>query len=212
MSIHKKSRLGLLIGVVALAAAPGCSEKEAATPGAIAGYVEGEAIILEAVDAEIARDLLALRRDEFGLRSQGFEQIVERTLLENEAQARSLSVEELIRLEVEERLQPATDEAIRQFYDDNRERLIDGSFEELVPDIAEYLSQVESNRLDAELRDRLREKATVRWLLEPPRSEILVPVPAPRTRSPHAHLVVNAHLDVDRGPARRTGPRADTAG
>lgn len=175
MRIHETSRLGLLIGVAALAAALGCSGKEVAPTGEIAGYVAREAITREEVDAEIARDLMALRRQEFDLRSQGFEQIVERTLLENEAQARSVSVEELIRLEVEERLQPATDEAIQEFYDDNRDRLIAGSFEELIPDIAEYLSQVESNRLDAELRDRLREKATVRWILEPPRSEILVP-------------------------------------
>ena len=108
-------------------------------------------------------------------------------LLEQEAERRSLPVQELLRLEVGAGLKQPTDQEVANFYQSNRKKL-KKSLEELSGEIRRFLSRQQYQKRYQAYVDRLKNANQVELLLEPNRVEIstlsspsLGPVDAPVT-------------------------------
>lgn len=113
--------------------------------------------------------------------------LVGQRLLEQEAERRSLPVEELLRLEVSAGLKEPTDQEVVSFYQRNKKNL-KKSLEEMSAQIREYLNRQRYRKRYQDYVKRLRAGSRIETLLEPNRVEIptlsspsLGPVDAPVT-------------------------------
>ncbi len=132
-----------------------------------AAMIGDKTITIGELDQIAGARLSAVRMQEYSIRKQALEQIVERTLLEREAAARGVSVQELTRLEAEAKAAPLTVEETRAVYERDKAR-----YKTLSE--ADALNQIETNLRRQHISERksvlireLKAKAGVKVLLEP---------------------------------------------
>jgi len=162
--------------LVPLACTPSPQPAESGEAGAVVARFGDEAIAAGELDAWLRDDLFEQATadkdaaDLYEFRRDGLERMVTARLLEEESERRGLAISDLHAQTVA----PAavSDAEIRTFYDDNRERLVDSSFDEIAPRIRGYLEQQEQAKLWNDFLDGLRKRAGVELLLQPPRLEV----------------------------------------
>lgn len=122
-----------------------------------------------------------------GAVESNLDRLVGLKLVEQEAERRSLPVQELLRLEVGAGLKKPTDQEVASFYQSNRKKL-KKSLEEMSGEIRRYLSRQQYQKRYQAYVDRLKAGSRVELYLEPNRVEIrtlsspsLGPVDAPVT-------------------------------
>ncbi len=126
-------------------------------------------------------------------RTQAVEALIMQRLLEAEADRLGIAPEDLVKREVEDKLEPPTDEEMRAFYEENKSR-INGTFEEIKPQLVGYLSQEKSTDLLRTLVRDLESSAEIERKVEPYR----VHVPArnsPRWGSAEAPIQIISFSD-----------------
>jgi protein-disulfide isomerase len=89
-------------------------------------------------------------------------------LLNQEAQKRGISREQLLQQEVEAKIEPPTDAEIEQLYNANKARVGNKTLEELKPAIAQQLKASKTQQRQQEFVRSLRKAAGVKVLLKPP--------------------------------------------
>ena len=168
---------GLVVLVAALAwQLPADASSDAAPEGVLARV--GAVDVTQAeVEELVSASLLKIERDRHQLLERGMNQLVETRLLDAEAEARGISVEELIEQEVTSKVSPPTAEDIDFFYEQNKAR-INQPKEQIAGQIEAYLSQQERQNLQVALIDRLRESHGVTLFLEPMRLDVADDGPA----------------------------------
>jgi protein-disulfide isomerase len=149
-------------------APPTAAAADSTTPVAKVGdqvITEGE------LQNEVAHDLRAIDAQIYNVKKQGLDRLIDNRLMEAEAKARGVSVDELKRKEIDEKTKPATDEDAQKFYDENKSR-IPGEYTALKDRIKEFLDKrAQENAREAFVKG-LREKAKVVVLLSPPRTKV----------------------------------------
>jgi protein-disulfide isomerase len=144
--------------------------------------VNGETITEEQVKKAAASDLENLeikktqattgfQRDEQAIYERTLTNIVDNKLLDAEAKKRAISVEELLRAEVESKVTPPTDKDVNDFYEANKAR-ISGGGDQLMQQIREYLAQRRRDQVYATFTAKLRHDYKVENYLEPLRSTV----------------------------------------
>jgi predicted DsbA family dithiol-disulfide isomerase len=162
---------GVLLGFVMAGArsAPASDPERTLDPSAILAVV-GDSVITQA-DVEAARPavLLQARQQLRDVTAQALDALIQEKLLRLGAEARGVEAEELLRTEIDSRVEDPSEERIAGFFE---ERRMQGSLERLAPQIREYLRQ-ESRRalLDAFLAD-LESRYPVERRLEPLRINV----------------------------------------
>jgi protein-disulfide isomerase len=96
---------------------------------------------------------------------------VEQKLLAAEAKKRNITVDQLVRDEVDSKVTVPTEETVRKFYDANKSR-INGSFIETALEIRSYLMQQEQERMFGALLIKLRRDYGYKSLIEPDRAKV----------------------------------------
>ena len=139
-------------------------------PGIMA--MVGETAITEAELKEVlASDLKRIERERHELLQQGLENLITEKLLEVEAQARGVAVEELIAQEVESKIGDVTEEEVAAFYETQKDR-INRPQEQVADQIRQYLGGQQRQQAQQTLLASLREKHAVQSFLEPMRVEV----------------------------------------
>jgi len=143
----------------------------AADEASVVAVVDGIPIPSEALDAAIQAELLGLRQREDQLRRQGLNDLIAEMLLNREATARGVSVEELIQAEITDTARVTPAEA-KVFYDANRARF--GGVDEAtaIQQIVDGLGQKRQRDRRAAFAHELRGKYPVEVRLEPFRVEV----------------------------------------
>jgi len=162
---------------------PAPAQASKAEGGAVAGFLGDVAISLEEVDRLAASDLREIRQREYQARRKAFEGLVDRKLAEAEAASRNVSVADLLKAEIEDKVSDPTDEEISEYYERNKARMGGRSKEELAPQIKQMLRAQKANDRRNEFYRSLRQKAQVRFVLDPPRVQIPIP-PGEPARGP----------------------------
>jgi protein-disulfide isomerase len=102
------------------------------------------------------------------------EEAITRRLLEKEAKARSITVAELLKAEVEAKVAPVTPQEQKAFYDANKARYFANIAEpEALKQIEAGLGQQRMQQRRGEYAGSLRAKANVKLLIEPPRMVVV---------------------------------------
>ncbi|RMD83043.1 MAG: hypothetical protein D6815_07630, partial [Candidatus Dadabacteria bacterium] len=141
---------------------------------------DGDVIRFSDVAPELAFQIYRRRLDEYFLLKRAVEELIERRLLEEEAERRGISVDELLREEVDAKAPPASNEEVEAYLAAHPEAATRPGARERV---ALYLSERRRIERRLELLDRLRRQANWQILVRPPEQ--------PRVR-----------LDVAGAPAR----------
>lgn len=137
--------------------------------------IVGERVILRTeLDALATGRLARIRNDEYAVRRQVLDEAIGRVLLEQEAGARRMSVEDLTRLEVDTRVAPVTDEQARAVFDSQPSRFGARAFAEVAGEIRTALLEGRTAEARRQLVADLRTRSRVRVLLEAPRVTVNV--------------------------------------
>ena len=198
---HGNDRRGGVLLSLAVLATVGCTEASMGAGPArdrVLARVNGVAVTEDEVRQAAASDLKKLRLTRLQYEAKhkqkvhdavesNLDRLVGLKLVEQEAERRSLPVQELLRLEVSAGLKKPTDQEVAGFYQSNRKKL-KKSLEEMSGEIRRYLSRQRYQKRYQAFVDRLRAASRVESLLEPNRVEIrtlsspsLGPVDAPVT-------------------------------
>ena len=147
-------------GAAAAAGAPAGAGKVVAT-------IDGVPITSDELDRDLIVRLNQLEDEMFGVRQEHLEAIIGNRLLASEAKRRNLTVDALVKQEIDGKIQPVTDEEIAQFYQANRAQ-IQSDEASAKPRIRAYLEdQRRDDRREAYIGS-LRKTAAVNVQLERP--------------------------------------------
>lgn len=150
--------------------------------GRVLARVNGVAVTEDEVRQAAASDLKQLRLTLLQYEAKhkqkvhdalesNLDRLVGLKLLEQEAERRSLPLQELLRLEVSAGLKQPTDQEVASFYQSNRKKL-KKSLEEMSGEIRRYLSRQRYQKRYQAFVDRLKAASPVESFLEPNRVEI----------------------------------------
>jgi protein-disulfide isomerase len=166
-----------LVGMVGLLLAAGVTpqaqERSSATTSPVLATVNGVNITEEQLRATIQGKLFDLENQIYTLKQEGLNELIGNYLLEQEAEKRGISVQQLVQEEIENRLSPITDAEIERFYTANKSR-INRPLEQVKPQLTQYLQNLNRNQQRNTLLSALRAQATVVTFLQPPRIEVSI--------------------------------------
>jgi protein-disulfide isomerase len=126
---------------------------------------------LEKLEQKREQFMVTLERDKKKAVTNALEEIVNEKLLTAEAKKRNISIDDLVRQEVQSNVVVPSDEAVRQFYDENK-AMINGSFVETALQIRNYLMQQNQERAFAALLSKLRKDYGFKSMVEPDRTTV----------------------------------------
>jgi protein-disulfide isomerase len=161
---------------------PAAKETAAAlTPSSPVAYVGDRAITLQDVDA--LANLTQVRQQEYEIRRQALENLLNEQVLEKEAAAQKLERDALMKKEVTDKVTDPPEAEVADHYEKNKARFGAQTKEQAAPAIIATLRTQKMMESQRAFLKGLRQKHGVRVLLEPPRA------------------VVAADDDASRGPA-----------
>ena len=141
------------------------------SPASIVAVVNGKEITEQELLERVRGEALKLEAQMYQVRRNGTEELISEYLLEQAAQPRGLSGEQLLQQEVDAKVGEVTDKEVEDFYAANQAR-IRKPLDEVRPQIHHYLQQ---NKLTEARRiyfKGLRDKAQVKVYLTPPVVEV----------------------------------------
>ncbi|GBD24981.1 Disulfide bond formation protein D [bacterium HR30] len=144
------------------------------SPGAdeVVATVGERKITRAELEKHVKPKLVQLENQRFQVLQEGLEELVADELYRREATARGISVEQLVKQEIESKVTDPTQEEIQKLYDDNKEDLEGQSLEELRPQLIQYLKQQRLGERHQQFLGELRKKYKATVALKPPVVEV----------------------------------------
>lgn len=136
-------------------------------PSAVLASVSGRAITYGDLNEQLKPAINDMRMRLYEAERQAVDVRINELLLDAEARRRSITRDDLIRIEIFDRLRRPAEADVARFYEENRAR-IQGTLEARRAEIAAFLEQQERSRLEQALIMRLRSTAQIRILLPEP--------------------------------------------
>jgi protein-disulfide isomerase len=184
-SVVRRTASTLALAIVGLAV-PACANDAKGTadsatrtatasttaPDTPVAEVDGKAVPMSELEKLLAPQLARLDQQRRKLLEDGVQQLLDQKLLEAEAAKRGVSVDDLVKTEIEDKAAAVSDADVDSFYEENKAR-INRPKEQIAPQIKAYLA----NKNKAELRDKLiaelRTQHEAKVLLEPLRADVM---------------------------------------
>ena len=144
------------------------SSSESEDPVAV---VAGEAIHDADLLPLVSGQLQQLRQQEYQVKAQALEELINQKLLESEAARQKVTAEELLQREADGKVSAPTDAEIIAVYNAQKAR-INRPLEEVKPQLAQMISQSRVEQARAAFFKTLRDAADVSIRLHPPRIDV----------------------------------------
>lgn len=177
----KTRAIGVLVILAAAVLWAGCQkqvqEKKATGPAEaesgreVVATVDGAPISAADLDEAAKGQLQKLLAQIYQVKKQTLDGLIEQRLIEKAAKQEGVSPEAYVAEHVDAKVTAPTEEEIKAFYDQQKGR-IKVPFEQIKPRIAEHLKMTRVAEKRKEMVARLREKADVKVMLEPPRTKV----------------------------------------
>ena len=167
---------GSLFISLAFGCTPDCGPEQEG--GAIVARIGNRKITQEELGARVRSELMELDTARYDVLKTGLDELIDEVLLEQEARARNLATSELLKLEVEDKVEtlnrtdPIGPEDIERFYDQYKEQLGGQPLDPLRPAIENHLKEQRIQALRAKFTDALLEKGDVVVRLRPPKVKV----------------------------------------
>jgi protein-disulfide isomerase len=136
-------------------------------PATVLASVSGRAITYGDLNEQLKPAVNDVRLRLYEAEREAVDARIDDLLLETEARRRRITRDDLIRVEVTDKMRKLTDADVSKFYEENKAR-IQGTLEARRAEITTFLEQQERMRLGQALVERLRSTAQVRLLLPEP--------------------------------------------
>ncbi|AKF82695.1 Thioredoxin [Myxococcus fulvus] len=158
----------------ATAQAPAAAAATAGEPTpetVVATFGDGQKITYKELNERVSEPLANLEKQKFQLRKRGLEGMVTEKLVDAEAKKRGISQDQFLKAEIDDKVQAPTEEKIKEVFDGAKGQLPPGStFEQMKPQIVDFLTQQPKQERAQALFAELRKNANVQITLpEPPR-------------------------------------------
>ena len=167
------SMLLMLLLISATSAFAGSPQKQPAV-----ATVNGQAITQAELDEMVGTRLMRIRTEEYQIRRSALEQIISDRLLAAEAKKRGITVDELLRVEVEEKVEAVPRETLEGVYEATRDRFGNVERDEALRQIGDGMRRQKVNARRTELTRQLSAANHVKVLLEAPRVEVAAKGPS----------------------------------
>jgi protein-disulfide isomerase len=167
--------LTALAAICACTAASGDASKEAGKSAAapsgntVAAKVGDRSITLQEVDDKAAANLMKVRQQEYEVRQQMLDTLINDELMDREAKAKGVTKDKLKETEIFSKAPDATPAEVDAYYEQNKARLNGQTKEQLAPQIAAMLKSTKMQTVEGDYYKTLRSKYSVKVMLEPPR-------------------------------------------
>jgi protein-disulfide isomerase len=129
---------------------------------------------LDQVEEESAAALAQVEQSRYDALKVGLDSLVNEALLELDAEARGIPVEELVKIEVTDKVAAPTDEEIQQVYEQAKANLQGKALDEVRGQIVDYLKQLKLSTRQEEFLAELRAKYPTTTELRPPKRDVAV--------------------------------------
>jgi len=132
-------------------------------------------------------------------------------IIDREAESRGLTREGLFKAEVEDKTPDPTDEMVQQAWDQNKDnpQLKGRTLEELRPAIVAQMKRQMVQARRSEYMDGLLKSADLKIMLEPPRTEVVVPASEPSKGPKDAPVTIVEFSDFQCPYCKRTQATVD---
>jgi protein-disulfide isomerase len=157
----------------------GARKKEAAA--AMASGSHGQAAVIgdtvityDELDAKAAGALMKVRQDEYDIRRQTLDGLINEQLLEKEAAAKSVPKEKLLETEVSAKVPEPPKADVDAFYEQNKTRFGTQTKEQVMPQITAMLRSQKMGEAQRDYFKSLRDKYGVKVMMDPPRVDVSV--------------------------------------
>ncbi len=144
----------------------------AASPGGTVALVGDRPITLQDLDAKAAGSLMQVRQQEYEVRRQVLESLINDQLVEKEAAAKGTTREALLKSEVTDKVADPAQSEIEGYYEQNKMRFGAQTKEQMLPQIAAMLRNQKQTEVQHAFYKDLRQKHGVKIMLEAPRVEV----------------------------------------
>ena len=171
--------------------------------------VAGQTITLDDVDASASSQLQRIRQQEYQIRMEALQGLIQSKLIAAEAAARKVSEADLLKAEVVDKSPAVSPDDVQKFYDANKARLQNKTFDETKDTIQNMLNQQKQSERRSQFLTELSQKADVKVLLDPPRVAVKVPDTAPTIGSAAAPVTIVEWSDYQCPFCRRAHPTVE---
>lgn len=120
------------------------------------------------LEKHVKPKLMQLEAQRFQVLQEGLEELVANELYSLEAKARNISVDELVKRELEAKVGEPSAEEVQKLYDDNKDELEGQTLEQLRPQLIQYLKQQKMAERHQQFLEELRKKYKATTTLQPP--------------------------------------------
>lgn len=157
----------VVVGFIALVAFA-ASESAAETVATV-----GKTTITRAqLDAHLKAQLAELENQRYTALREGLDQLVGEELLTQEAKARGVSVEDLVKTEILDKAATPSDADVQKIYDENKDKLGNAPFDTIKPRLVDYLRQQSATQRRDVFLTELKAKYPTKVELRPPKIEV----------------------------------------
>ncbi|MGH9907934.1 MAG: thioredoxin domain-containing protein [Pyrinomonadaceae bacterium] len=136
-------------------------------PAAVLATVAGKPITAEVVLERLKPVLHQLQLETYHLQKEAVDRTINDLLLIGDANRRNIAPEDIVRVEVSEKVRAPAEADVEKFYLENKAN-INGDLNSVRNHIASYLQEQERRRLETAMAERLRKGADVRLLFSEP--------------------------------------------
>ncbi len=135
--------------------------------GTVVASINGEPLRVDVINERMKAYVYKLEMRLYAMRKQVLDRRINDLLIVAEASTRKVGPEEIVRVEITDKLKPPTDAEVSKFYDANKAN-IRGDLASSKTAIVAYLQQEQQEQLETALADKLRAAAKVQILLKEP--------------------------------------------
>jgi protein-disulfide isomerase len=154
-------RKALMIALVLAAAAAAVRAETVATVGK-------KTIDRADVEKAVRAQLVAVDNERYNTLKSGLDELVADALFEQEAAARGVTVEQLQKVEIVDKIATPSDAEIQKVYDENKEQLGEATLDQVKDQIVEYLMRKATQERKQALIDELKKKYPTKITLKAP--------------------------------------------
>jgi len=164
----------LRIAAALLAAAPALFAADR-PPVATVG---GAAVTAEDLDRALGNRLMRVRSEEYQMKRAALDELISERLFKREAEKRHVTVDELLKAEVDAKVSVPTPAEVEPFYEGTREHFGNMPHDEAIQQIIDGMRRQRTTQRKNDFAKALRDAAGVKVLLEPPRADVKADGPA----------------------------------
>jgi protein-disulfide isomerase len=133
--------------------------------------VGDRSISLEEVEKRAKPQLIEIEQQRFDVLNGSLEELIRTELLEREAKARGVTVAELFKVEVTDKVPAPSEDDVKKLYEQYKDQ-IEGSFDDVKSQLVEYIQAQGAAGVQGQFLAGLREKYGVEVSLKPPAVQI----------------------------------------